>query len=256
MSLSWLDRLKLYVHPRRVVLEHRSWRGAVRRQEAVVPPPVPGESDWQPALAAVAGMLAADNRRGGRVEIIVADHFVRYVVLPWSDGITGPRARQAVAHALLRNTLGERVDTLEVALDRPRFRRTGLAAGIERRFVDELRGAFRRRRIAVSSLQPRLVRELASGRKKLADFDGWFVSADPERLTLASLERGSLVALRNQRSTPESLGTELGALLAADCRREPGGKLFVCTDGLMLPSIPPPWEVAAWPSVLSGVTHA
>lgn len=221
-----------------------------------MPPPAPGESDWQPALAAVAEMLADDNRRGGRVEIIVADHFVRYVVLPWSDGITGSRARHAVAYALLRNTLGERGDALEIALDRARFRRPGLAAGIERRFVDELRGAFRRRRIAVSSLQPRLVRELASGSRRLADFDGWFVSADPERLTLARLERGSLVALRNQRSTPDSLGSELGALLAADCQREPGGKLLVCPDGLMLPSILPPWEVTAWPSVLPGGTHA
>lgn len=256
MSLSWFDRINLYVHPRRVVLEHRSWRGAVRRREALVLPSAPGESDWQPSLAAVAGMLADDNRRGGRVEITVADHFVRYVVLPWSDGINGPRARQTVAHALLRNTLGERVDALEIALDRARFRRPGLAAGIERRFVEELRGAFHRRHIAVSSLQPRLVRELASGGRKLANFDGWFVSADPERLTLARLECGSLVALRNQRSTPDSLGSELGALLAADCQREPGGKLLFCTDGQVQPSILPPWEVMAWPSVLTGAAHA
>lgn len=253
MSLSWLDRLSLYVHPQRVVLERRSWRGAVRRQAAVVIAPAPGESDWQPALAAVAHTLAADGRRGGRVEIVVADHFVRYAVLPWSDSISGPRARLAVARALLRNTLGERADGLEIALDRPRFRRPGLAAGVDRRFIHELRAQFHRHRIAVASLQPRLVCELAAGRRKLADFDGWFVSADPERLTLASLEGGSLVALRNQRATPDSLAAELSALLAADCRSAPGGKLLFCADGAVtLAGKLSPWEVALWPSVLPG----
>lgn len=257
MSLSWLDRLSLYVHPRRVVLERRSWRGAVCRQVLDTAPPAAGGPDWQPALAAVAGVLAADGRRGGRAAVVVADHFVRYAVLPWSDEVSGEGARRAVAQALLRNALGERAEGLEIALDRPRFRQPGLAAGIERAFLDELRAVLRRQHIVMTSLQPRLVRELAAGRRQLGSFDGWFVSAEAERLTLAGIAAGSLVALRNQRVSPDSLTAELSALLAADCQREPGGKLFVCTaGGLPLPVLPPPWEIVAWPSALPGGAHA
>jgi len=257
VSLSWLDRLSLYVHPRRVVLERRAWREAPRRHWVDVAPPSAGEPDWQPVLAAVASALAADGRRGGRAGLVVADHFVRYALLPWSDDVVGARARQAVARALLRNTAGERADALELALDRPRFRRPGLAAGIERSFLDSLRGVLRQQRVAISSLQPRLVRELAAGRRKLAGFDGWFVSADAERLTLARLRRGSLVTLRNQRTTREALSTELVAILAAESGGEEGGKLLFCCDApLQLEPAIGGWEVSPWPSSLPGGTHA
>lgn len=256
MSLSWLDRLICHVHPRRIVVERRSWREAPRRHAIDVPSPTTGEPEWQPALAAFGQALAGDGKRGGRAHVIVADHYVRYALIPWDDTFVGGRMRKAVALALFRNTLGDRAHSLEIALDRPRFRRNGMAAGIEGEFLSGLRTALNRQGIRLHSLQPRLVGELAAGGKRLADTDGWFVCADTDRLTLAGFQAGALTSLRNQRATEDEIDAELGALLVAEGSACDGKRLILCGGAARLSPPTGDWEVCEWPSILPEATGA
>lgn len=265
MSLSLLERLTLFVHPRRLMLERRSWRGAVLHQTAEVARPASGEADWQPALKAAEALLATSGRGAG-LRIVVADHFVRYALLPWSEEISGKTARLALARALLKNALGDKAAALDIALDRPAFGRNGLAAGIDSQLLAGLRAAARARHLRLGSLQPRLIAEMATRHRQLAD--GWFVCLEPGWLSLVGLVGGEITSLRNHRANtgdPASLAGELDGLLVAariapEAGDKPealaGNKVFVASRAVPPPQLAGGWEMTCWPPVVGGEAHA
>ena len=119
--------------------------------------------------------------------------------------------------ALLKHALGERADRLDIALDRPAFGKNGIAAGIDKNLLAGLRAMAKARRLRLSSLQPRLIAELAAHRQQLDD--GWFACLDQGWLTLAGLRDGDVASLRNHRAStadPAILAGELSGLLAAE----------------------------------------
>ena len=160
-------------------------------------------------------LLAADSG-GGRLRVVVANHFVRFALLPWSERVLGDKARRAVARALLQHNLGEAAARLDIALDRAAFGLNGLAAGIDRELLDGLRRIARERRLRLAAIQPQLTAELAAARRMLDD--GCVVISEPGWLTLAGLRHGDLCLLRNHRAaaTPAGQAGELLAMLAAD----------------------------------------
>lgn len=256
MSLSWLDRLTLFVHPRRLVLERKPWRGVVVREIAEAALPVVGEADWQPVLAAAATCLRT-ARRGAALRIVIADSFVRYAVLPWSESMTGQQARLAMARALLRNALGEKAEMLDIALDSPAFGQSGIAAGIDRNLLAALRGLAKVRRLRLRSLQPRLMVELKIRQKQLAD--GWFACIDDGWLTLAGIREGQVASLRNHRAhtaDAQLLANELAGMLAAEAALPGAGKLFISSREAAVAELAGAWETLHWPPAMGGEAHA
>lgn len=254
MSLSWLDRLTLFIHPQRVVLERQCWRGAASRQLAEVAPPAGGEADWQPVMAAAETLLKAAGK-GGALRIVVADQLVRYALLPWSDLVAGKAARQGMARALLKNALGDKADGLDIALDRPAFGKNGIAAGIDRRLLAGLRATAKAQRLRLNSLQPRLIAELAAG-KQLND--GWLACLDRGWLTLAGIRGGEISSLRNHRAStdnPAALAGELAGLLAAESAAVDGKKVLISSSDVTAPKLAGGWEITLVPALGGGV-HA
>lgn len=255
MSLSWLDRLTLFIHPQRVVLERQPWRGAPSSQAAEVAPPAAGEADWQPVLAAADALLKTTGK-GAALRIVVADHLVRYALLPWSEMLIGKAARLDMARALFRNALGERAAALDIALDRPAFGKNGIAAGIDRQLLAGLRATAKARRLRLSSVQPRLIAELAAQQTQLND--GWLACLDLGWLTLAGVRDGEISSLRNHRASttePAILAGELAGLLAAESATVNGKKVLISTTAVAAPKLAGGWETTLVTPVAGGV-HA
>ena len=255
MSLSWLDRLTLFIHPQRVVLERQPWRGAASRLAVDVAPPAAGEADWQPALTAADALIKADGKRGAALHIVVADHFTSYALLPWSQDIIGKTSRLQMAKALFRHTLGERAEKLDIALDRPAFGKNGVAAGIDKHLLAGLRAMAKARRLRLTSLQPRLIAELAAHRKQLDN--GWFACLDLGWLTLAGLRDGDIASLRNHRAStadPAILAGELSGLLAAEAAAVNGKKVLISKVSGVAPKLDG-WESTVVPAI-GGAGHA
>lgn len=248
VSLSWLDQLLLLVHPRQVVLEHSPWRGETSWQRVEVAPPTAGQADWRPALDA-AVVLLGNAPRGAALRIVVADALVRYALLPWNETLLGRKDRQAMALALLRNSLGEKAGALEIAVDDPCFGQNGLAAGIERELADGLRRIAKGRHQRLGSIRPRLMAELAARRQHLGD--GWFACVDDDWISLLGLAGGSPVRLRNHRAGPE----ELAGLLAAEAAAIAGRRLDIVGQA----RVSPPgatWDVSYHPFSQCGAVGA
>jgi hypothetical protein len=255
VSLSWLDRHTLLVHPRRIVLERKPWRGPAQRFTAEVQPAQPGEADWQPALTATSTLLAAQSHAYGRLRIVVANQFVRFALLPWSDSVLGVKARLGMAKALLRNSLGEQAEQLDIALDCASFGLNGLAAGIPRSLLAALRQMAKSRRLRLDSLQPRLTADLASCRLSLSD--GCVVFPDDGWLTLIGLRDNNISLLRNHRThaEPEQLSNELSGLLAAENATVNRKKVRIFSSHTW-PKMLGDWEIEQKMSILEGGAHA
>mgnify|MGYP001156517461 CR=1 FL=1 len=216
MSLSWLDRLTLRVGPHTVALERKPWRGQAERYSTAVPPATVGQAAWQAALDAASALLTRHAPARSSLRIIVANPFVRYALLPWSEDILGNKARLTLANALLRNSLGEQAAQFEIALDRPAFGMNGLAAGIHRGLLEGLRMVAKAGRLRLGSIQPRLIHDLETCRASLNE--GCVAFPDDGWLTLIGLQAGNLRLLRNHRtdSAPDQPGSELLGMLASE----------------------------------------
>lgn len=252
MSLSWLEDLTLFIHPAQVSLQRQGWRGASERWSATVVPASTSEAAWQPALVAAHSLLADHARSGNRLRVVVADPFVRYVVVPSSEVVVSPTARLAMARALFRHSLGDAAELLAIALDRPAFGSNGLAAGLPQDLLLALRQAAKLGKLRLHAIQPRLQVELAAARKTLDD--GYVVLSDTGWLTLLGVSRGSPCLVRNHR-VGGSVADELQGLLAAESSALAVRKLHVFSDQ------PWPQQLGDWlvdcrqPS-LSGAAHA
>lgn len=253
MSLSWLDTLTLVLHPRQVRLERQPWRGQPIRLEAPVADPQAGEAAWQAAFVAASGLLAGAPR-GAALRIVVADHFARYVLLPWSIDFVRRKARLELARGLFRSALGERAAALEITVDAPAFARNGLAAGLDAALLEALRGIARSRRLRLASVQPRLIAEFSARRKQVGD--GCFVSLDRDWLALMECHDGQVVGIRNHR-TADTDGELAGVLASLPSRGEAGAVRRLHVAGSAgLKDLADGWQATCWPGLFAGTGHA
>jgi len=253
VSLSWLDTLTLVLHPRQVLLERRPWRGQPTRLEAPVAEPEAGEPAWQAAFVAASGLLAGAPR-GAALRIVVADHFARYVLLPWSADFVRRKARLELARVLFRSALGERAAALEITVDVPAFARNGLAAGLDATLLEALRGVARSRRLRLASIQPRLVAEFSARRKQVGD--GCFVSLDRDWLALIEWQDGQVVGIRNHRAS-DTDGELPGVLASLPSRGEVGAVRQLHVAGSSgLKDLAEGWQAVCWPGLFAGAGHA
>ena len=253
MSLSLLERLTLFIHPQHVVLERQGWRGQPSCQRLQVSAPTAGEADWQAALAVAETLLKAAGRRGASLRVVVADPFVRYALLPWSERIIGRQARLGMARALLRNVLGDKADGLEIALDRPAFGKGGIAAGIDGRLLAALRAAAKSAGLRLTSLQPRLILELATHRRHLVD--GWFACLDEGWICLLGLRAGEVTSLHNHRAASGAAG-ELAGLLVAGNATVGSKKVHISANGVARPGLADGWDTVVLAAAAGGYADA
>lgn len=252
MSLLWLDRLNLFVHPQRVVVERKSWRRPVDRHSYTVPPATEQEAAWQPVLAIAAQHLPSLN--GARLNIVIANPFVRYALLPWSEAVLGDKARLGLARALLKSSLGTQVADYEVALDRASFGCNGLAAAIHRGLLDGLRQVAKAKRLHLGELQPQLTKELAITPPLN---DGCLAFAGNGWLTLLGKHKDNYCLLRNHRTDdePTRVQNELLNLLSIEGADIDSKKLRLVSENTW-PDKLGEWSIERQPSRFIEVSHA
>ena len=188
MSLSWLDRrfrlTRIGLARDRLSLE----RGGAARVDLAFPPPT-GVA-WAPALAALAGLLGGEHAESitRRVRLIIANDFVRFVLVPWSEQILDQQERQQLARALLAERYGER--EWRIAIEPPRFGKPGLAAAIDEELAAQATQLVHARGQRVVALVPALADTLNRHGRRI-DFagSGWVVEANGGRLTSLAFSR-------------------------------------------------------------------
>ena len=187
MSPLWRDEVGAYLSPHRLCLVHMP-RGARSRPVTEHEQHFESVKDnaWEAPLAALAAMLGEAPWRAARIRVVLADHWARYIIVPWVGALWSDEERQAHARELLSSAFGEGIADwdLRIADAPPGVPR--VACAMPRELISGVVAACTAHGGRLLSLQPQLIDAYAAWRQSLPQSQAWFVT----------IEQGSLAAAR------------------------------------------------------------
>jgi hypothetical protein len=235
VSLLWRNHLRISLCPDRLVLGAYS-RGlrSSRARSTLVPvqPAAAHAEDWRGALDALPGVLGSFRHHD--VSVVIADQFVRYVLLPWNEALRSPDQWMSLARHRLAAVHGAAAADWDVKLTDTGPAGPRLVCAVDRALVEGLTAQVFAANARLVSAQPFLVAAFNRIRGTIGHGSCWLVIEEPGRLTLAFIQRGVWTAIRSRRADarwrerlPEIIERE-GAFLALN---EPCTRVIVCAQG-------------------------
>ena len=134
-----------------------------------------------------------------QLSIVLADSFVKYMLLPFNPALKSDDQWLALARHRLATVYGAQAAEWEVKLTATAPRGARLACAIERSLVAALAERSVAARTDLVSVQPFLVAAFNQIRDLAAGGACWLVVEEPGRLTLAYLQKGAWIAVRSRR---------------------------------------------------------
>lgn len=207
------ERFTAVVGPDRVVLARRAgWRRPPQLQaEAACAAPTA-----KAAVQALAELLARPDIARGDITIVLSNHFVQYVLLPWRAEVSRPSELAAYAGILFDETFGNDAGGREILIGRERAGSARIAAGIESTLLHGLRSAVAASRLRLVSVQPYLSAVFHRMRRAVGSRDFMFVLAEPARSCVMVATGGRWRSLRSVATT--ALPHELAHLIEREAQ--------------------------------------
>jgi len=167
------DKLRVVLTPDEVLAGGRS----------VVADPAAGAEPWQ---GAVATLKSLEWTKPCRVTAVLSNHFVRYAVLPWSDGLSTPAEEEAYLRHHFAKIHGERAKGWTLRASEAPRGALRLASAIDTALVEALKAAFPKNgKARLVSAQPELMEAANRWRGAIPAGGAWLVLAEPERACIA-----------------------------------------------------------------------
>jgi hypothetical protein len=187
VSPLWRDEVGIYLAQRRVCLVRirRGIRPSLLHEENYIDPnAAPG---WESVLALLEQRLAQGPWADARARIVIADQWVRYSVVPWSDALSSAAERLAHARELMSGIYGDAMTDWTLSLSEAPPGASRLVSAMPSALLESLRELTARQGQKLASVQPQLIAAYNTWRHVLPDGEAaWFVT----------VESGSLAALR------------------------------------------------------------
>jgi hypothetical protein len=196
VSLSSRKQVRIALAPHQVSLVRLS-RGLTPRviDSKRMACEVRSEPNWAVPMEALREMLRHPNVSRGKAAVVLSDHFVRYLVLPWNPDLVSDAELLEFARARFAKVFGEAAQRWSVLVSPAPPGHPQLAAAVERPLVDALAHAFAGSMVKPVSIQPAFVAQFNEAHSRLAP-DAWLVSAERGRLLLARIADGRWCSVR------------------------------------------------------------
>jgi hypothetical protein len=248
------SRLRVELRPTSVGLVRR---GVVPRSRVLSTRAIPVEGgagsrensseSWRAAVDTLTAALREPRGRVGRVEIVLSDHFVRYLLMPWSEGLVGDGERLEFARLAFRDLYGHLADTWDACLDEQPAGEASFACAVDRALASSLGELVAGAGGQLTALIPSLADCINRHRSALKATEFCLAAAEPGRVSLAFRSRGGWEAVRSRRvdgPLSETLPTLLKQEIAVGDASE-GGTLYLCAEDPsgMAPLTVPGWQV-------------
>lgn len=214
MSPLWRDQLRIVLCPRQLLLLRlkRGLRPRVAAKHVIPCECPPGAPAWDAALRALAASAEKPEWREADAVVVLSNHFVRYLLTPWSDELSDDREHVEFARHGFSRIYGQSAEQWEVRLALDEVGATHVACAVDRRLIEGVQETSKKNRLRLISIQPYLIAALNQWCDRFREGSRWFVLAEHGRICFALLEHGRWRWLRCQR-LPDETRPELPVLL-------------------------------------------
>jgi hypothetical protein len=182
---------------------------------------------YDAVLQALDACLPAYSAGKFAATVILSNHFLRYVLVPWSDSLGDDAEQLAYARHRFTEVYGETARHWEIRLSPGVEGEAQLASAVDQRLLNSLRQILARHAIRLASIQPHLMAAWNGVYPMLRRRTAWLAVVEPGKLCLGLLRQGSWQHLRSLRISstwpaemPRILEREACLLGAAENPRE------------------------------------
>lgn len=215
----WRDQLSLAIAPDRVILVRSSGGLRPKLIAKVIVPVAATETGWAPALEMLAKTLRSDAQwQNAAVSAVVANSFVRYQLVPWSDEISGPEERAAYVRQSFTQIYGEAVAEWDYVVSEAARGASWFVCAIDRDLMAQLETAVAQTGSKLISVAPHLMPAFNNARRTIKNKDCWFVQVEKDRLLLGLILGGRWQMLSSRQIAGEHWQRELPLLLDREWR--------------------------------------
>lgn len=182
MSLLSRDHYIAVLCPDRVaLLRRRPGRGAPAGGLELTAQAPCAASGAVAAIAALAGLLARPEIGRGDLTVLLSNHFVRYLLVPWSAEVGSPAELAAFAEICCDQVFGAAGEPRIVLTSPEKAPGARLACALDGALLHSLRRAAAASRLRLASVQPYLMAAFNRLRPSLGQRDFFFLLAEPAR---------------------------------------------------------------------------
>jgi hypothetical protein len=194
--LSWRNSLRVGLCPDRLILA-RVKRGVGKRaaDKRIMPFKATAEPQfWSGLLAALRQVLKAYP--SAQLTVIVSNHFVRYLLVPWSAELKSEEEWRAFVQHYYRRVFGPAADNWACRWQSQGEGRPVISAAVEQPLLDALEAVVQENGGRLVSVQPHLMWAFNRQRHALSLPSLWWVLAEPGQVSLSLLHQGVWHSLR------------------------------------------------------------
>ena len=219
MSLLWPEPVHVLLQPHQIVVSHwsRGLRQRVTRQQRI--PCVNASAGWQVPMAMVREWLHEHTVRRDRVKIVLSNHFVRYVLMPWNAQLPNEQERCAYLRHCFTQAYGDLARQWDLRVQPPVPDEPALASAVDAELLESLRSCVRDAGLRLAGIHPYLMLCANRTRASLPSGDVWMVVIEHGRICLAWLQHGVWRVVRNgaaESGAPEQMRASLAIQLARE----------------------------------------
>jgi hypothetical protein len=233
VSRWWPERLVIGLAPDRVdLLRLGRWPGrSVVYQTSLACTPAPGEAPWVAALRTLDAALQSATKPGpsasdgvvpsamsveASVTVVLSNHFMRYLVLPWQPALTRSSELAALARLRFEQIHGAVVADWTVQLGDAGYGTPLLACAVDTGLVSGVQSLMQQRGLRLTSMQGLLMAAFNRHRQVLAqaaatasaEQPAALALIEPGRLCLALLAGGQWLSVSTRR-----IGADAGPVI-------------------------------------------
>jgi len=150
--------------------------------------------DGAPQLEQVAEWL---GQRGGRLEVVLSNAWVRFVIVPWQEALANEALALEFARVLFHDQYGEASNGWHLSLTPFYPGRPRIAVALDARWYGALKDLAARCRLRLSSVRPALAAVLGRIGHELPP-DALLAMVEPRRLALLQLAQGEWHNVHNR----------------------------------------------------------
>ncbi|HMC13340.1 MAG TPA: hypothetical protein VKG67_03250 [Gallionellaceae bacterium] len=153
--------------------------------------------------------------------VILSNHFVRFLVLPWNEVTLTDAEQLAVAQHRFDEVYGADSANWEFRLSEGPVGTPSMASAVPQDLLNQLKAIFKMSTMRLKSVQPYLMSAFNSCRRELGSEHGWFVLAERESFCIGLVQGGQWSSIRLRHVAADwfeeaLLVLEREALLTAD----------------------------------------